>query len=157
MKNTLKIIEAFCLPYKEETRFLKKFKLDENNIGIAIFEIKSDFYCHKNHPVEYFTSAEMQIAINQLLYIYCAHMDFISFDEKCELNKTQVEKLAKGKYITEQSYIFKKAIKVSEPIEGTIELINSRKIGNTIFVDCFFKFGEFCSGKVKAVIKKDLI
>lgn len=155
MKNTAKIIEAFTLPYNKNARFIKNFNLDENNIGVALFETNSEFYCHGNHPVEYFTAAEMQICLNQLLYIYCTHMNFIPFDDTQTLNKEQVEKLAKGKFITEQSYKFKKAIKTLNPIEGTMQLIHSRKIGKTIVVDCKFSFGAFCTGNVKVAIQID--
>lgn len=150
--HTQKIIDAYLRPYNEESRFLKSFEYKEN-IGRASFEIKSDFYCHENHPVQYFTAAEMQICINQLLYIVCTHAGLIPFDDNEDLNPAYIHKLASGKYITEQKCSFKAALKTDRIIEGEMQLVNHKKIGDTIVADCSFNFENKCLGTVRVVIK----
>lgn len=150
--NTEKIIAAHLAPYKDECRFLKTF-ICEDKIGKATFEINSDFYCHDNHPVHYFSAAEMQICVNQMLYIYCVHIGVIPFDEDANLDKEYIQSLAAQKFITEQSCNFKSALKTSQPILAEMEEVFSRKIGNRLLIECKFKFEESCFGKVKVLIQ----
>jgi hypothetical protein len=147
------IIETFLSPYKEESRFLKSFELLDNK-GVATFRVNSDFYCITKTPVHHFTAIELQVCLNQLLYIYFAHLGL--FDNYLDLprDNTFIKTLNENNFITEQITHFKKDIDSSQIIHGEIKVIKTKKIDHINFMECQFKFGEGCFGTVKVVHKE---
>ncbi len=145
MKNNL--LTLFLSPYKKETQFLQSFEIIKNK-GYGTFKTTSNFYCSENKPVEHFSAVELQICLNQLLYLYFAHLNL--FDKSTFSNKeTFVEQLNKNNFITEQTMHFKKPIDVSSSFQGVIEVLKSKKIKNTVFMECLYTFEMNCYGTVK--------
>lgn len=151
MKN--KILDLFLSAYKKETQFLDSFELVGNK-GTATFITNSKFYSLTKLPVDHFTAVELQICLNQLLFIYFAHLGLFDKEIIPTISNNFIDSLAKNNFITEQITHFKKDINPSEIIRGEIEVLRSKKIGNVTFMDCRFQFGEGCFGTVKVAHKE---
>jgi hypothetical protein len=152
MKN--EIIETFLSPYKKESRLLKSFELVGNK-GIATFMANSDFYCITQEPVHHFTAVELQVCLNQLIYVYLAHLGIYGENFNISTKEDFIKTLNSNNFITEQITHFKKEIDSSQIIHGEIEMLKSKKIGKMKFMECQFQFGKQCFGSVKLAHRDD--
>ncbi|MFW6224631.1 MAG: FcoT family thioesterase [Bacteroidota bacterium] len=150
--KTKELIETFLQPYDNEVRYLQSFKLSGNK-GIGVFRIQHNFYS-TFVATRHFTAVELQLCLNQLLYVYFAQKGIFDF-LKHEGVFREVLKFQNSKtFITEQFVRYKKAIDVSKEIIGEVELIRSKKIRETYFLDCQFNFNKMCLGNVKSIVKE---
>lgn len=146
------IITAFLSVYKEEARFLYSFHL-EKLVGKGSFKINSNFYCTKDQPIHYFSATEMQLCINQLLYVYFTSLGLIPFHNDY-LNSTRfIESFDERYYIIEQTCKFKEKISVSELIQAEIMISKKKLLGANLYIECIFNFEQKCFGSVKCLLK----
>ena len=140
------IIDTFLNPYKKEARFLQSFELMKNK-GISTFKVNSDFYFTPQSS-HHFTAVELQICLNQLLYVYFAHLGLYGNDWNAVMDFDFVNKITENDFIIEQKTHFKKEIDTSKNIRGEIEVMHTKKIGKTKFMECNFQFEDACFGSV---------
>jgi hypothetical protein len=146
-----KIIESFLMPYKKNVQFLQSFQLVGQK-GIGKFKINSQFYSVFNEG-NHFTAAELQISLNQLLYIYFAYMGLFDYVEQENIEHELLSIQKENSFITEETIHFRKAIEAEKEIMGEIEIVRSKRVGDVSFFECDYNFEKNCFGVVKIVLK----
>jgi hypothetical protein len=146
------IIDTFLKPYKKVTQFLQSFELIKNK-GISTFKVDCGFYFTPQSS-HHFTAVELQVCLNQLLYVYFAHLGLYGDNWDCTKDTGFVNMLTKNDYIIEQKTSFKKEIDTSKLIHAEIEVIHTKKIDATKFMECRFQFEDACFGSVLVAHKE---
>ncbi len=106
----------------------------EKLVGKGSFQINSNFYCTKDQPIHYFSATEMQLCINQLLYVYFTSLGLIPFFNDY-LNSTRfIESFDERYYIIEQTCKFKEKISVSKVIQAEIIISKKKLLGEKLYI-----------------------
>ncbi len=150
--NTNELIDTFLQPYNEAVRYLKSFELSGNK-GVGKFQIFNNFYS-TFITARHFTAVELQICLNQLLYVYYAHIGIFNFLKNDGMFQGVMEFQNSKTFITEQFVKYKNPIDVSKEIIGEVEMVCSKKIKSTYFLKCRFHFNYVCMGNVKTIVKE---
>jgi len=146
------IITAFLSVYKKEAQFLTSFHL-EKLVGKGSFKINSNFYCTKDQPIYYFSAIEMQLCINQLMYVYFTSLGLIPFKKDYLTSTRFIESFDDRYYIIEQTCKFKEKINISDIIHAEIMISNKKLLGSNLYIECVFNFEQKCVGSVKCILK----
>lgn len=156
MENIEGYIHNLLNVYTPETRFLQNFRL-EDSIGHADFKVNSEFYS-SNEEMSHLTAVQMQICINQLLFVYISALGkydkFFSgqHSDMAYINEFQNN----NTFITCQAYYFHKRIDTSGLISAKMWLKKEKMIGNLLIMDVEFDFSHrSSSGDVRIAIKNE--